>query len=193
MRATHAGPARRGQRFANEQILRGPVLGRPKGHPRLVCRDRTDQMISYVTSPIIWEKGRLLEDSVSNVINSQNMPMFIDDWLDCLTMNSEGCTAHIKRCLRCLGLWFDWCRFYLFNCLLEPFIRISSMKKLLVHLITFQLKINLCLYKSSWFEETDFKGDLSSEEWKGSFWHGGCYWGSTIEDVICGFSIQSHE
>ncbi len=150
-------------------------------------------MISYVTSPIIWEKGRLLEDFVSNVINSQNMPMFIDDWLDCLTMNSEGCTAHIKRSLRCLGLWFDWCRFYLFNCLLEPFIRISSMTKLLVHLITFQLKINLCLYKSSWFEETDFKGDLSSEECKGSFWHGGCYWGSTIEDAICGFSIQSHE
>ncbi len=26
MRAAHAGPALRGQRFANEQILRGPVL-----------------------------------------------------------------------------------------------------------------------------------------------------------------------
>ncbi len=43
MRASRAGPVLRGQRFANEQILRGPALaalsGPVKGQCRLVCRD----------------------------------------------------------------------------------------------------------------------------------------------------------
>ncbi len=48
MRAARAGPVLRGQRFANEQILRGPALvahwgpldcGPVKGQCRLVCRD----------------------------------------------------------------------------------------------------------------------------------------------------------
>ncbi len=42
MRAARAGPVLRGQHFANEQILRGPVLaalsGPVKGQCRLVCR-----------------------------------------------------------------------------------------------------------------------------------------------------------
>ncbi len=42
MRAARAGPVLRGQRFTNEQILRGPALaalsGPVKGRCRLVCR-----------------------------------------------------------------------------------------------------------------------------------------------------------
>ncbi len=42
MRAARAGPVLRGQRLANEQILRGPALaaitGPVKGQCRLVCR-----------------------------------------------------------------------------------------------------------------------------------------------------------
>ncbi len=45
MRAARAGPMLRGQRFANEQIIRDPALaalsGPVKGQCRLVCREAT--------------------------------------------------------------------------------------------------------------------------------------------------------
>ncbi len=59
MRAARAGPVLRGQRFADEQILRGPALaalsGPVKGQCRLVCRvvysDMTQHPKHYQNTP----------------------------------------------------------------------------------------------------------------------------------------------
>ncbi len=46
MRAARAGPVLRGQRFVNEQILRGPVLAARKGSVQ-ACLQSSEQTILH--------------------------------------------------------------------------------------------------------------------------------------------------
>ncbi len=46
MRPAHAGPVLSGQRFANEQILRGPALAARKG-PVQACLQSSEQTILH--------------------------------------------------------------------------------------------------------------------------------------------------
>ncbi len=54
MRAARAGPVLRGQRFANEQIIRGPALAAHKG-PVQACLQGNDRIFIFgLTSLLIF-------------------------------------------------------------------------------------------------------------------------------------------